>query len=263
MTDMTTPRSRLPRAPASLATVVSPILLLGLWELAARVHWIDARIMPPPTAVVGELNRLIVTGVIWPNLGYTTARFIAGTVLGVVPGTLLGMAMGLSSRTRQALEPLVMLIYPLPRIALFPLMLMVVGLNERANVLMIALGPFFTMLISTMAGVVGVDPLYKDVALSFKTKPADLYLKVMLPAALPAVLSGLQISLGLALMTTTAVEFLNADVGLGYLIWHSWQILSIKMSLACLIASGLIGAIFYALFRQLERRLLAWQSPSH
>jgi NitT/TauT family transport system permease protein len=172
------------------------------------------------------------------------------------------MTMGMFPRVRAALQPLIMMFYPLPRIALFPLMLMIVGLNERANILMIALGPFFTMLISTMAAVMNVDRLYKDVATSFETSMKDLYFKVMLPASLPTIFSGLHISIGLALMTTTAVEFLNAETGLGYLIWHSWQILSIKLSLTCLILSGLIGAVFYGLFQQVERAMLVWQSET-
>jgi NitT/TauT family transport system permease protein len=243
-------------------SILTPVALLILWEVSARMDWMDTRIIPPPSAIAGELVTLISSGEIWPHLLATTARFLVGTVVGVVPGVLLGMTMGMFPRVRAALQPLIMLFYPLPRIALFPLMLMIVGLNERANILMIALGPFFTMLISTMAAVLSIDRLYKDVAASFNTRTRDLYFKVMLPASLPTIFSGLHISIGLALMTTTAVEFLNAETGLGYLIWHSWQILSIKLSLTCLILSGLIGAIFYGLFQQLERAMLVWQADA-
>jgi NitT/TauT family transport system permease protein len=246
-------------SPLSFAT---PIGLLVLWELSARLGWMDTRIVPAPSAIAGEFVNLFASGEVWPHLFATTARFLVGTIVGVVPGVLLGMTMGMFPRVRTALQPLIMLFYPLPRIALFPLMLMIVGLNENANILMIALGPFFTMLISTMAAVLSIDRLYKDVATSFNTKTTDLYFKVMLPAALPTIFSGLHISIGLALMTTTAVEFLNAETGLGYLIWHSWQILSIKLSITCLILSGLIGAIVYGMFQQLERSMLVWQADA-
>jgi NitT/TauT family transport system permease protein len=243
-------------------SVLTPLGLLILWEISARMGWMDARIVPPPSAIVEEFGRLIASGEVWPHLVATTARFVAGTIVGVVPGVLLGLTMGIFPRVRSALQPLIMLFYPLPRIALFPLMLMIVGLNERANILMIALGPFFTMLISTMAAVMSIDTLYKDVAASFKTNTRDLYFKVMLPASMPTIFSGLHISIGLALMTTTAVEFLNAETGLGYLIWHSWQILSIKLSLTCLMLSGLIGALFYWMFQRVERTMLVWQSET-
>ena len=254
------PRPRLGRlSPLSIGT---PIALLLAWEGAGRLGWMDTRILPPPSAIALEFYGLFSTGEVWPHLIATTARFLVGTLVGVVPGVLLGLTMGIFARVRAAFQPLIMLFYPLPRIALFPLMLMLVGLNERANILMIALGPFFTMLISTVAAVTSVDQIYKDVAKSFETRAFDLYFRVMLPASLPTIFSGLHISIGIALMTTTAVEFLNADTGLGYLIWHSWQILSIRLSLTCLILSGLIGAIFYGIFQIVERSLLAWQSSS-
>src|SRR5262249_9427643 len=163
----------------------------------------------------------------------------SGTILGVVPGVLLGLTMGIFPWCRAVLQPIIAILYPLPRIALFPLLLIIVGLNETSNILMVALGPFFTMVIATMAGVIDVDPIYLDVANRFNTNARDLYFKVMLPAALPVVFGGLQISLGLALMTTTAVEYLNAEVGLGYLIWHSWQLLALDLSLAALLAAGI------------------------
>lgn len=259
MSDAVLGRPRAVRARVSGLSIATPVALLLVWELSAAAGLLDTRIMPPPSEIAGELAAIVTTGEVFPHLGATVARFLLGTLIGVVPGVLLGLTMGMFPRFRSAVQPLVMLFYPLPRIALFPLMLMIVGLNEKANLLMIALGPFFTMLISTTAAVLSIEKIYKDVAHSFETRTWDLYFKVMLPASLPTIFSGLHISIGIALMTTTAVEFLNAETGLGYMIWHSWQILSIKLSLTCLILSGLIGAIFYGLFQICENRLLVWQ----
>jgi NitT/TauT family transport system permease protein len=259
MSNSVTDRPRASLGALSPWSIGTPVVLLVLWELCGRLGWMDVRILPPPSAIFGEFIELFSSGEVWPHLLATTSRFLVGTVVGAVPGVLLGLTMGIFPRVRAAIQPLVMLFYPLPRIALFPLMLMIVGLNEHANILMIALGPFFTMLISTMAAVLSIDSIYKDVAQSFRTNTRDLYFKVMLPASLPTIFSGLHISIGIALMTTTAVEFLNAETGLGFLIWHSWQILSIKLSLTCLILSGLIGAIFYGLFQRIEKAMLVWQ----
>lgn len=259
MSDPALDRPRPKLGGLSPLSVATPLAVLLLWEASARLGWLDTRIMPPPSAILDELVGIFSSGEVFPHLGATLVRFVAGMILGVVPGVLLGLTMGMFPRIRAAVQPLVMLFYPLPRIALFPLMLMIVGLNERANLLMIALGPFFTMLISTMAAVLNIENIYKDVAKSFGTRTWDLYFKVMLPASLPTIFSGLHISIGIALMTTTAVEFLNAETGLGYMIWHSWQILSIKLSLTCLILSGLIGAMSYGIFQIFEKRMLVWQ----
>jgi NitT/TauT family transport system permease protein len=254
------PRRRMPM-PSKQKTLstISPIALLLIWEICSRYNFIDARILPPPSIVVATLIDMARQGELWEHVSYTLARFAIGTLLGVIPGIFLGLTMGLFPLFRAIVQPLVTIIYPLPRIAMFPLILILVGLNETSNILMIALGPFFTMIITTMAGVMNVDPIYRDVADSFETKTKDMYLKVMLPAALPVIMSGIQISLGLSLMTTTAVEYLNAEQGLGYLIWHSWQILSLTLSLAALVAAGVIGTIVYSSFQWLEKKLIPWQ----
>ena len=240
--------------------IASPAALLLLWEVASRTGLVDARILPPPSSVLAELWALAGEGELWGHVGHTAARFALGMVLGTIPGVLLGLTMGIFRTCRLVLQPIITALYPLPRIALFPLFLILIGLNEKANVLMIALGPFFTMVISTMAGVMNIDPIYRDVAQSYETRPRDLYFRVMLPAALPVIMSGVHISVGLALMSATAVEYLNADKGLGYLIWHSWQILSLKLSLAALLAAGEMGALIFVAFQWLERRLLPWQA---
>lgn len=252
-------RSPLPEVAFS---VLSPLALLVLWELCSRSGVFDERILPAPSVVFGTLVELAREGALWEHVGQTSWRFAVGMLLGTVPGIFLGLSMGMFRWCRVLVQPIVTIIYPLPRIALFPLFLILLGLNEKSNILMIALGPFFTMVISTMAGVLNIDPIYKDVAKSFETRPRDLYFRVMLPAAMPVIMSGVHISVGLALMSTTAVEYLNAEKGLGYLIWQSWQVLSLKLSLAALLAAGIMGAVIFALFQRLERRLIPWQAPS-
>lgn len=257
-----TPRRVRPVRPEVLFGILSPLTLLVLWELCSRTGIFDQRILPAPSTVFATLVAMGREGELWQHVVHTSMRFAVGMVLGTIPGIFLGLTMGMFRWCRVIVQPIVTILYPLPRIALFPLMLILLGLNEKSNILMIALGPFFTMVICSMAGVMNIDSIYKDVATSFETKPKDLYLKVMLPAALPVIMSGVQISVGLALMTTTAVEYLNADTGLGYLIWHSWQILSLKLSLAALLAAGIMGALIFMFFQWIERRLIPWQAPS-
>jgi ABC-type nitrate/sulfonate/bicarbonate transport system permease component len=115
------------------------------------------------------------------------------------------------------------------------------------------------MAISTMGAVLAIDPIYRDVAKSFETGTRDLYLRVTLPAALPAIVGGLRVSVGLALMSTTAVEFLAAEKGLGYLIWHAWQILSLVDCLAGMVVAGLLGFLAYGGVGLLERAVVPWQ----
>jgi NitT/TauT family transport system permease protein len=241
-----------------LMSVVSPLVVLLLWEFCSRTNIIDRRILAPPTVIVATIVQLIQSGGLLQQAGITLARFAVGFVVGLVPGTLIGLAMGVSPWTRAIMQPLVAAFYPLPRIALFPIILILVGLNETSNVIMIALGPFFTMIITTMAAVLNVEPIYKEVAHSFGARPRDLYFDVMFPAALPMIMGGVKLSVGLALLNTVAAEFLVADSGIGHLIWNSWTTLSISQSVAGLVTAGIIGSILYTLAGAIERRVIPW-----
>lgn len=241
-----------------LMVVVSPLAVLILWEIAARTNLVDRRILAPPTVIAATMWNLILTGNLLQQAGTTLARFFVGFWVGLIPGTLIGLAMGVSPWTRSIVQPLVAAFYPLPRIALFPIILILVGLNETSNVILISLGPFFTMIITTMAAVLNVEPIYKEVATSFGARARDMYFDVMFPAALPVIMGGVKLSVGLALLNTVAVEFLVADNGIGHLIWNSWTTLSISQSVAGLVTAGIIGAALFTIAGVIERRVVPW-----
>ena len=248
-----------PRNRRRVLAFASPLAVLLLWELLSRLDVVDSRVLPPPTAVLVRIGELTAGGELLPHVEATLVRFLTGLSIGVVAGTVVGLTMGLFATTRAIVSPLIAMVYPLPRIAMFPLILILVGFNERANILEITLAPFFTMAISTMGAVLAIDPVYRDVARSFETGTRDLYLRVTLPAVLPAIIGALRVSVGLALMSTTAVEFLAAGSGLGYLIWHAWQILSLRDCLAGMVVAGIVGSLAYGAVGLLDRLLVPWQ----
>lgn len=250
------------RAMAILAAVGSPIILLVLWEIGSRTGFLDARILTPPSVVAVTIVDMIKNDQLIEHTWVTTVRFVVGMVVGTIPGTLLGLTMGLFRPVRVILKPLVAVLYPVPRIALFPLVLILVGLNETSNILMIAIGPFFTMLITAMAAVMNVEPIYRDVAKNFGVKPRHLYFTVTLPAVMPSLMAGGLVSLGLALLGTVAVEFLVSTQGLGYVIWNSWQVLSLSRSMAGLVVAAILGAACYLFMDWLERWVTPWQRPA-
>jgi len=246
-----------------LMVVVSPLVVLVLWEIASRTNVVDRRILAPPTVIAATIFQLIQTGGLLNQAGITLSRFFVGFFVGLIPGTLIGLAMGVSPWTRSIVQPLVAAFYPLPRIALFPIILILVGLNETSNVILISLGPFFTMIITTMAAVLNVEPIYKEVARSFGARTRDLYFDVMFPAALPMIMGGVKLSVGLALLNTVAVEFLVADNGIGHLIWNSWTTLSISQSVAGLVTAGIIGSVLYTIAGAIEKRVVPWVPEQH
>lgn len=244
------------------AAIASPIVFLVLWEILSRTGILDARILPPPSSVAQTAVSMVREESLIQHTVTTVVRFLVGLFFGCIPGIFIGLAMGMSRWTFAVLNPLVAVFYPVPRIALFPLVLILIGMNETSNIIMIALGPFFTMLIAALGGVMTMDPIYREVARNFRATSSQLYFKVMLPAAMPAVMSGLRISLGLGLLGTVAVEFLVGDTGLGHVIWNSWQTLSLKRCMVGIVVSAAVGALFYLSMDVLERWLMPWQKPA-
>lgn len=238
--------------------IVTPVVVLVGWELLSRTGVLDPRIYSSPTGVVATGWELIREGTLIGATGTTLLRFVLGTAVGIVPGLVLGLMMGVSPGLRAALNPLVKIVYPLPRVALFPLVLLMFGVNERSNLIMVAIGPFFAVLITTMAAVQNVDPVYFKVARSFDVRGSRLYTDVVLPAALPNIIGGLRVAIGLGLLGVVAVEFLVSQSGLGYLIWRSWQILSLGQSMTGLVTAGLLGWGLFWLLDRAEKRLLPW-----
>ena len=178
---------------------------------------------------------------------------------GGAAGLLLGIALGLSPRLRRILDPLVSGLYALPKLALFPLFLILFGLGESSRIVLVALAAFFPLLINSMAGVRQINPDYFEIARSYGTSPFLLLRRVVFPGSLPSVLSGVRLAVGSALMLTIAVELINAQTGLGALIWKSWQTLQTEILYVALLTAALLGIGSHLLLEFLSRHLTPWQ----
>lgn len=240
--------------------VASPLAVLLLWQVSADLGWLDRRVFSTPIDVVRLSVTMFAEKELAVDVLVTLRRLVVGMLVGALPGAVIGLWMGLSPTARAIINPLVAATYPLPRIALFPLVLFVVGLNENSLVIMVALGPFFTMLISTMTAVMEVPKIYLKVAKSFEAPRMMTMTRVVMPAALPVIISGVQISMGLSLLGVVSAEFLVGRSGLGYIIWHSWTILSLPQAMVGLVLSGVIGFIAYMLVAAFESMVMPYRN---
>jgi len=237
-----------------------PLGLLGGWEAASRLALLSPRYFPPPTLVLATLARLLGGGEFWSDALVTLARLGAAFVLAAAVGVPLGLAMGLWRPLRRLVEPPVALLYPVPKIALLPLILL--GVGEGAFVLTGAITAVFQIVISTAAGAAGIEPRLIEVGRNYGAAGLRLFRAVLLPAALPAVLTGLRLGLGLALITLIAVEFVTARSGLGHLVFRYWQMLLTAEMFAAFALIGLLGLGATRGLRALQRRALAWQEEA-
>ena len=162
------------------------------------------------------------------------SRMIPGLLLGAVPGLLLGLAMGWSRALRRALDPILMAIHPIPKIAILPLLMIFFGIGEASRIAVASVAAFFPMLISTMAGVQQINPIYFEVARNYGASPFKLFTRVILPGSLPLALSGLRLAANVTLLVTIAAEIVMADRGLGSLVWLAWETLRIELLYATL-----------------------------
>jgi NitT/TauT family transport system permease protein len=245
-------------ARAGLA-IGTPVLLLALWEMCARTGMLNPLFFPPPSEVAATWWRLLRSGGLGDDVRISLTRLAAGFVLGAVPGVALGMAMGLWSPVRSAVLPTVNALYPIPRIAILPLVLVIFGIGESGKLFMIAFSVFFLMLIQTLAGVRSIDPVMLDVARSVRASPWQQYRSVAFPGAIPSIFTGIRLALGFALIVIVGTEFIASNDGVGARIWRSYQILDIESMYAGLITTALIGWGLNLLVDAAEGFALPWR----
>lgn len=253
---------RLPTRTTSLERLVSllsPLLLLLIWELLVRSRILDARFFPAPSAVLKTLVTLIASGVLLSDIGISLTRIAAGFALGAISGATLGLLMGVSRLMRAAIKPLVGVVYPIPKIAILPLVMLIFGLGEPSKYVIVAIGVFFLVLLNTMAGVMNIEKIYFDVGRNFGASRLDVLLTIAIPGALPLIFTGLRLAWGTALLLIVAAEFVSSRSGIGFLIWNAWQTFAVEEMYSGLLTISALGLVSFAIFDVIERRLVPWK----
>jgi ABC-type nitrate/sulfonate/bicarbonate transport system permease component len=242
-----------------LLSILSPILLLGLWETAAATGRIDTRFFPAPSSVFRTAGAMLQTGELWSNLSASLARIAIGFTLGAVPGIVIGLAMGLFGPVRAIIQPLVDGTFPIPKIAILPLFIMIFGLGEESKYAIVAVAVVYLVLINTVAGVRTIEPIYLDVGKNYHARRLMMFTDVALPGALPLIVAGLRLGMGVALLVIVAAEFVGAKSGIGYLIWSSWQVFQVEKMYVGLMVSAVLGFGSAIVLNALERVLIPWK----
>jgi NitT/TauT family transport system permease protein len=191
---------------------------------------------------------------------YTSlSRIAIGYLMGALPALLLGIVFGLSRFARAFANPIVYALYPVPKVAILPLVMLIFGLGEMSKYVIIAIAVFFLVLVNTTAGVVMIDRIHFDVARNFNASRRDFYLHVVLRGALPSIFTGLKLALGVALIVLVTAEFVAARSGIGVLIYESWQVFAIERLFVGLVVVSFLGYVLSLLLDELERLVIPWQ----
>ena len=249
-------RSRLVQ---NLQYLISPVLLLALWEglLVGGVG--DRRFVPAPSDIFWQFVNVTASGELITHTLVTLYRVTCGYVIGAIPGVAVGLLMAMSRPVRIFFDPLIAALFPIPKVALMPLLLLAFGFGDASKIALVAIGVFFPVCVNTFAGASNIEKIYWDVGRNYGASPWTMFRRVVFPGALPMIFAGLKIALAVALIILVASEFVATKTGIGYMIWNSWELLQVDIMFAGIVTIGLLGLVSSVLFEWVERRVIPWK----
>ncbi len=233
--------------------------IIVLWQAAISFGWIDPVFLPSPASIVQALWALTVSGDLWTHLSISLERIGTGWIIGSALGLVVGVAMGLLSSARAVGMPLVSALYPIPKIALLPLLILWLGIGETPKVVTIASGVFFPTIIATLSGVDAVPRNLIRMGQSFNLPMRAIVWKIMLPSALPGILAGFRISISTALILVVAAEMIGAQYGIGAFLLTAGNLMQSDDLMAGVVILSILGLGFGAGLTLLERMFLRWR----
>jgi ABC-type nitrate/sulfonate/bicarbonate transport system permease component len=255
----------LPRRRAWWLRLGAVAAFLGLWSLAAGLVVLlglfNPIFLPGPWVVLGAIGELAAKGELWAHVAATLERVAVGFTTGALAALALGLAAGYFRAVGDLVEPIIELLRPIPPLAVLPLFIVWVGIGEASKIGFITYATFFPMFLTTVHAVRQIDPLLLRAARSLGARRLQLFLRVILPAALPDILTGVRLGVALSFFVIVISEFIGAEHGLGYLINDGRNFFLVPQMLGSAIVLGLLGYTGNAAVRVLERRVLRWQHP--
>lgn len=233
---------------------------VALLQVAASRGWINPAFSPVPARIATHLTELAGTGAFLQPTLVTLALLAAGYVSACATGILLGLLMGHSRAVFALFEPLVELVRPIPKAALVPPLILLLGLGPSMKVAIVFLGALFPVLINTVQAVRSLDPVLLATARTFRTGPARLLFAVVLPASLPMIFAGMRISLGLGLVLIILAEMLTSANGLGATIVDLQRSFRVQEMYAWTVVLAVVGLVLAVAFDWIEKRFVFWNS---
>lgn len=234
-------------------------LLLILAEWGTRSGWISSLTLPRPSDVVKTFGELWSTGMLFKHLAPSLTRLAVGASIGVTVGVSTGILIGLFSYFRSGLVPLVAALFPIPKIALLPLFVIWFGIDEGSKYALIAFGTFTPTVVATYGAVDNVDRTLIRMAQSFGLGWFSIVRKIVLPGAMPGILSGLRISLAIAIILLVAAEMLGAEYGIGAYILEAGSLYDLERLFAGVVILSVLGVLVSSIIGWIEKRVLSWR----
>jgi sulfonate transport system permease protein len=241
-------------------SVLFPVLVLVVWQLSSVFGWLNPILLPTPYMIVESFFTLIKSGELATDLKISLLRAVLGLLLGGGLGLIIGIVVGLSKGVEDFLDPTIQTLRTIPHLAVIPLFILWFGLGELSKVLMIASGAFFPLYINTFMGIRGVDSKLFDVARILEFNRWKQLTRLVIPAAMPNILLGLRLSIGVSWLGLVVAELMGSSSGVGYMIQNATQFSQTSIVFVGISIFALVGKLSDSIVRSLERRLLRWRS---
>ncbi len=235
------------------------LAILAIWEISARMHWVDVVTLPPVSTIFESWADTILGGQLPEQLGPSLYRIFSGFFLSVLVAVPLGLLMGTVPFIYRLLEPLTEFVRPIPSSAYIPVAILFLGIGNQMKIFIIFLSCLFPILLNTYGGVRAVDPVLVDTGRTFGVSRAKALWQIILPAAMPSILTGMRISLGISLIVAVVAEMIAGNSGIGYFILDMQRIFQVPEMFAGIFTLGLLGYLLNYAFVRTEAYLLRWR----
>ncbi|MFM0645227.1 ABC transporter permease subunit [Paraburkholderia bryophila] len=237
-----------------------PVLVLVLWQVAAQVGLIAPQVLPAPSSVAATALELARSGELFVHLGVSLLRAATGFAIGASVGLALGVLVGFSPLAQALLDRSVQMVRAVPFLAMLPLVIVWFGVGEVAKIFLVALAVMFPMYINTMLGIRQIDPKLMELAKVIGLDWTAIVRRIVLPGAMPSILTGVRYALAHAWLALVIAETLATTKGIGFLAMDAREFLQTNVILLTIVIYAIIGVVADALVRLLEAHYLSWHA---
>ncbi len=239
--------------------VLSLTLFFLVWQFAMDLGIPLVKNVPRPTEVIRSSLDLLGSSQYWEGWYLSFQRIMIGFVIAQFVGVPLALGMALSRWTFDTTFPIMEVLRPIPPVAWIPIAIIFWPTRESSIIFIVFLGAFWIVLINTLGGASNIDIAYRRAALSLGSKPRDLFWRIILPATLPSIFTGMAVGMGITWESVVAAEMIAAKTGLGYLLWQSFEINAIPLVIVCMASIGIAGYISSAIVRAIGDLAMPWR----
>jgi NitT/TauT family transport system permease protein len=238
---------------------ISITSLTLLWQFAQPLGIPGVDGVPPPTEVIRSSAKLIHSSQYWDAWGLSLRRVALGFLAAQIIGVPLGLGLAMNRNALDTISPVVEILRPIPPVAWIPMAIIFWPTRELSVIFIVFLGAFWVVLINTIGGAGSIDPNYKRAAQSLGSTQRDMFWRIILPATVPSIVTGMAVGMGLAWEMLVAAEMVAGNTGLGYLLWQSFEINAISQCIVCMVSIGIAGFLSSQVIRLLGSYAAPWQ----